>query len=48
MEDLLAHQVDGIILASVSTTLKLTQEIRNAGIPLVLFNRGRTIRPFRR
>ncbi len=40
VEDLLAHQVDGIILASVSTTLKLTQEIRNAGIPLVLFNRG--------
>ncbi|WP_349359542.1 LacI family DNA-binding transcriptional regulator [Stappia sp.] len=40
VEDLLAHQVDGIILASVSTTLRLTQEIRGAGIPLVLFNRG--------
>ena len=40
VEDLIAHQVDGIILASVSTTLPLTKEIVDASIPLVLFNRA--------
>lgn len=40
VEDLLAHQVDGIILASVSMSSELTSRLRDYGIPLVLFNRG--------
>ncbi|WP_298934546.1 LacI family DNA-binding transcriptional regulator [uncultured Ruegeria sp.] len=40
VEDLLAHQVDGIILASVSVSSELTKRLQDHGIPLVLFNRG--------
>ncbi|MEM6889125.1 MAG: LacI family DNA-binding transcriptional regulator [Pseudomonadota bacterium] len=40
VEDLLAHQVDGIILASVSVSNELTERLQDHGIPFVLFNRG--------
>ncbi len=40
VEDLLAHQVDGIILASVSMSNRLTTRLQDTGIPFVLFNRG--------
>ena len=40
VEDLLAHQVDGIVLASISTTFSLAKNIKSAGIPVVLFNRA--------
>ena len=40
VEDLLAHQVDGIILASVSTSIRLTSRLDTVSIPFVLFNRG--------
>lgn len=39
-EELLAHQVDGIILASVSLSSELTKRLDEVGIPFVLFNRG--------
>ena len=40
VHDLLAHQVDGIILASVSVSNELTARLKNLGLPFVLFNRG--------
>lgn len=40
VEGLLAHQVDGIIAASVAISHGLTQRCRDEGIPVVLFNRG--------
>lgn len=40
IEDLLAHQVDGIILASVSLSNHLTRQLKALDIPFVLFNRG--------
>ena len=40
IEDLLAHQVDGIVLASVSLSNQLTDRLHEIGIPFVLFNRG--------
>ena len=40
VEDLLDHQVDGIILASVSMSNRLTDRPSEEGIPFVLFNRG--------
>ncbi|MEM9343297.1 MAG: LacI family DNA-binding transcriptional regulator [Pseudomonadota bacterium] len=40
VEGLMAHQVDGIILASVSTSNDLTQRLRDLKMPFVLFNRG--------
>ncbi|MBX2840104.1 MAG: LacI family transcriptional regulator [Gammaproteobacteria bacterium] len=40
VEDLLAQQIDGIILASVSMSNELTQRLQDYGIPFVLFNRG--------
>lgn len=40
IEDLLAHQVDGIILASVSLSNQLTSRLQDLNIPFVLFNRG--------
>lgn len=40
MEDLLAYQVDGIITASVAISNTVTRRCANAGIPLVMFNRG--------
>ena len=40
VEKLLDQQVDGMILASVSMSNKLTQRLDEVGIPFVLFNRG--------
>ncbi len=40
VENLLAHQVDGIILASVSMSNQLTNRLAEMNIPYVLFNRG--------
>lgn len=40
IEDLMAHQVDGIILASVSMSNELTSRLRDLKMPFVLFNRG--------
>ena len=38
--DLLADQVDGIVLASTSLSSQLVDQVQRAGIPCVLFNRG--------
>ncbi len=40
MQELLDYQVDGIITASVGMTNDLTMRCGDAGIPVVLFNRG--------
>lgn len=40
MRDLMAYQVDGIIAASVSMSSELAAGVRQAGIPVVLFNRA--------
>ena len=40
VDDLLADQVDGIVLASISLSNKLVSRVRKSGIPCVLFNRG--------
>ncbi|MBG6166580.1 LacI family DNA-binding transcriptional regulator [Roseibium album] len=40
VDDLVAHQVDGIILASVSMSNQLTARLQDLDIPFVLFNRG--------
>ncbi len=40
VHDLLDHQVDGIILASVSASSALTERLVDEGVPLILFNRG--------
>ncbi|WGW03450.1 LacI family DNA-binding transcriptional regulator [Tropicibacter oceani] len=40
MQDLMDYQVDGIIAASVSMSSDLARRARQAGIPVVLFNRG--------
>jgi len=40
IDDLLAYQVDGIITASVGMTNALTSRVQDAGIPVVMFNRG--------
>lgn len=40
MQELLDYQVDGIITASVGMTNDLTKRCGDAGIPVVLFNRG--------
>ncbi len=40
VDDLLAHQVDGIILASVSMSNHLTARLLELKMPFVLFNRG--------
>lgn len=42
VEKLLAQQVDGIILASVSMSNKLTDRLDELSIPFVLFNRGQS------
>lgn len=42
VSDLLADQVDGIVLASISVSNTLVSRVRNSGIPCVLFNRGQT------
>lgn len=41
VQDLLDHQVDGIIMASVSISSALTDRLKEEGVPLVLFNRGK-------
>ena len=38
--DLLAYRVDGIVTASVAITNGMTRRCADAGIPVVLFNRG--------
>ncbi|WP_425038657.1 LacI family DNA-binding transcriptional regulator [Primorskyibacter sp. S187A] len=40
VSDLLADQVDGIVLASTSLSNHLVEQVQRAGIPCVLFNRG--------
>ncbi|PTX55531.1 LacI family transcriptional regulator [Litoreibacter ponti] len=40
VHDLLAHQVDGIILASVAMSSTLTDRLSEEGVAMVLFNRG--------
>ena len=40
VDDLLADQVDGILLASISLSNRLVSRVRKSGIPCVLFNRG--------
>lgn len=42
IDDLLADQVDGIVLASISLSNELVTRVRKSGIPCVLFNRGQT------
>lgn len=42
VDGLLADQVDGIVLASISSSNTLVQRVRKSGIPCVLFNRGQT------
>lgn len=42
VNDLLADQVDGIILASISLSNTLVSRVRKSGIPCVLFNRGQS------
>ncbi len=44
VHDLLDHQVDGIILASVAASSALTDRLRDEGVPLILFNRGHSDR----
>jgi DNA-binding LacI/PurR family transcriptional regulator len=40
IRDLLDYQVDGIITASINLSGELTENLRAAGIPVLLFNRG--------
>ncbi|WP_323035602.1 LacI family DNA-binding transcriptional regulator [Pararhodobacter sp.] len=40
IQDLMAYQIDALIAASVSITSELAEQVRKAGIPVVLFNRG--------
>ena len=40
IEEILDYQVDGIIAASVSMSSGLCERCRNAGVPMVLFNRA--------
>lgn len=42
VDDLLADQVDGIVLASISLSNALVKRVRKSGIPCVLFNRGQS------
>ena len=42
INDLLADQVDGIVLASISLSNTLVTRVRKSGIPCVLFNRGQS------
>lgn len=40
VQDLLDHQVDGIIMASVSISSALSDRLKEENVPMVLFNRG--------
>ncbi|MEO1025370.1 MAG: LacI family DNA-binding transcriptional regulator [Pseudomonadota bacterium] len=42
LNDLLADQVDGIVLVSISLSNELVERVKKSGIPCVLFNRGQT------
>ena len=42
IDDLLADQVDGIVLVSISLSNALVTRVRKSGIPCVLFNRGQS------
>jgi DNA-binding LacI/PurR family transcriptional regulator len=39
LAEILQYQVDGIVMASVSLSAKLAKSCRDAGVPVVLFNR---------
>ncbi|MEX0276819.1 MAG: LacI family DNA-binding transcriptional regulator [Ruegeria sp.] len=41
VEDLMSYQVEGIITASVAMTNDIAKQCDDAGIPVVMFNRGR-------
>lgn len=43
VHDLLDHQVDGIILASVGISSELTERLSAEGVPIMLFNRTQDI-----
>jgi len=43
VDEILDYQVDGIIAASVSMSSNLTDRCKNAGVPMVLFNRYQDI-----
>ena len=43
LQDLMDYQVDGIIAASVSMSSDLAARARDAGIPIVLFNRSQNV-----
>ncbi|WP_068314180.1 LacI family DNA-binding transcriptional regulator [Polycladidibacter hongkongensis] len=43
MADILDYQVDGIVMASIDLTSDIVSRCRNAGVPLVLFNRSQDI-----
>ncbi|GFE63975.1 LacI family DNA-binding transcriptional regulator [Litoreibacter roseus] len=40
VQSLLDHQVDGILMASISMSSELTDRLADEGVPVVLFNRG--------
>jgi DNA-binding LacI/PurR family transcriptional regulator len=46
IQDLMDYQVDGIVAASVSLSSDLAERATQAGIPVVLFNRGQDHSPF--
>ncbi|WP_298559994.1 LacI family DNA-binding transcriptional regulator [uncultured Aliiroseovarius sp.] len=46
IQDLMDYQVDGIVAASVSLSSDLAERATQAGIPVVLFNRGQDNSPF--
>lgn len=46
IQDLMDYQVDGIVAASVSLSSDLAERAAQAGIPVVLFNRGQDNSPF--
>ncbi len=43
VEEILAYQVDGLVLASVALSSDVAQRCRGVGVPVVLFNRSQDI-----
>ncbi|SCZ61930.1 transcriptional regulator, LacI family [Epibacterium ulvae] len=43
MEEILDYQVDGIVMASVAMSSDISARCQQAGVPVVLFNRGQDI-----
>ncbi len=43
VEEILAYQVDGIVLASVALSSDVAQRCRDVGVPAVLFNRSQDV-----